>query len=67
MFWLSPNDRVLVSGGYDCTIQLWDLESKKLLRALRKQLLPVTGLAISPDGNAGRYHGRLESSNWRAN
>lgn len=48
---LSPDGRVLATGGLDGTIRCWDVESGKLLRALIGHDSYVAGLDWSPDGN----------------
>ena len=45
------NKNILISGGYDRKIRLWDIDNQnKLLRNLLGHEGPVNALAISPDG-----------------
>jgi len=47
---VSPDRRLLASGGMDRTIRLWDLAAGSQLRVLGRHALEVTALAFSPDG-----------------
>jgi eukaryotic-like serine/threonine-protein kinase len=46
----SPDSRWLVSGGYDETLRVWNLDSCTQFSALAGHDLPITNIAISPDG-----------------
>jgi WD40 repeat protein len=46
----SPDGRLLATAGYDRLIQLWDLESAKIVRSLRGHNGAVYDVAFSPDG-----------------
>lgn len=46
---LSPNSKMLVSGGYDKTAKLWDVSSGKILRTI-ETAEPVYGVFFLPDG-----------------
>ena len=56
---LSPDGRLLATGGLDGTVRLWDVETGRLVRALIGHNSYVSGLDWSPDGNtlasAGTY------------
>src|SRR5207253_421144 len=45
------DDRWLVSGGYDRTVQVWDPSSAELPRVLGKHDEIVWCVAVSPDGS----------------
>ncbi len=46
----APDDRVLVSAGYDKTVRLWDTQSGAELKALRGHKDLLQGVAFAPDG-----------------
>ena len=47
---VSPNGRIIASGGVDQSVKLWDVESGLELRTLRGHSTAVQTLAFSPDG-----------------
>ncbi|PSR12603.1 hypothetical protein C8255_26405 [filamentous cyanobacterium CCP3] len=47
---VSPDKKLLASGGLDKTICLWDLEQKRLVCKLAKRRDPIHSVAFSPDG-----------------
>jgi serine/threonine protein kinase len=47
---ISPDNRTIVSGGFDKTIKIWDLTTGKLIRTLTGHSDSVYSVAISPDG-----------------
>ena len=49
-FAISPDEKLLATGGHDATIRIWDMASGKLLRALVGHSYVITSLAFSPDG-----------------
>ncbi len=46
----SPTGDTLASGGWDRTIQLWNVKSRKITATLRQHAHTVSSLAFSPDG-----------------
>src|SRR5262245_1590744 len=50
-FAFSPDEKLLATGGHDCTIRLWDVATGKLLHALIGHNYVVTALSFSPDGH----------------
>ncbi|NEO84853.1 MAG: WD40 repeat domain-containing protein [Spirulina sp. SIO3F2] len=58
---ISPDDRLLVSGGLE-GIRLWDLQNRRSLSTLAR-FLPVTELAMHPDGTqlaSGTIQGTIQ-------
>ena len=47
---LTPDGRCVVSGSWDKTLRVWDLESGQTLRTLEGHARGVTAVALSPDG-----------------
>jgi WD40 repeat protein len=47
---ISPDGRTLVSGSRDGTIQLWQLDTRKVKSTLKGHIQGVNSLAFSPDG-----------------
>ena len=47
---VSSDGRILVTGGIDTNIKVWDLDSGKLLRTLSGHGAPIASLALSRDG-----------------
>jgi WD40 repeat protein len=47
---LSPDRQRLISGGADCTINLWDLQTGQVLSRLAGHTDVVRAIALSPDG-----------------
>lgn len=45
-----PSGKILAVGRFDKTIELWNLESGKLVRTLTGHAGPVSSVAFSPDG-----------------
>lgn len=48
---ISQDSTILVSGGKDSTIVIWDLVNNKILSSLSNQKGIITSVQISPDGN----------------
>jgi WD40 repeat protein len=46
---LSPDGKLVAGGSVDYTIRIWDVESQKLLKTLKKHESHVNGIAFSPD------------------
>lgn len=55
---VSPDGKILASGGSDNTIQLWDLSTRKEIHTLKGHELGVNSLIFSPDNQT------LISSGW---
>ncbi len=47
----SPNSKFIVTGSYDNTIKLWDLESAKEIRSFNQHTDRIKSIVFSPDGN----------------
>jgi WD40 repeat protein len=50
---LAPDSRRVVSGSYDKTLRVWDLESGQTLRTRQGHTKSVTAVALTPDGLCG--------------
>lgn len=46
----SPDDRLILSAGDDCTMRLWDASTGKLVRVLQGHESGVKRVAFHPDG-----------------
>jgi WD40 repeat protein len=46
----APDNRLIASGGYDTTLQIWDASSGTLRSTCRGHLDPVVAVSWSPDG-----------------
>lgn len=46
----SPDGGTLISGGWDGTLQCWEIPALTLKHAIRKELAPVRSVAFSPNG-----------------
>lgn len=55
---VSPDGKLVASGGVDSTIVLWEVRTGKALRTLTGHSSGVTSVAFSPDGR------RLVSGSW---
>lgn len=47
---ISPDGKVIASGGRDKTVKLWDLNTGKLIKSLAFRADPIHAVAFSPDG-----------------
>ncbi|MGO9601597.1 MAG: WD40 repeat domain-containing protein [Isosphaeraceae bacterium] len=48
---LSPDGRTLVTGGFDCVLRVWDMETGTTRHELKGNNGPVCAMAMSPDGH----------------
>lgn len=48
---LSVDHQILVSGGQDKALKIWDLETGELIKTLQSDSGKIRSVAISPDGN----------------
>ena len=61
----SPNGKLLVSGGADKTARLWDVDTGKLLRTLKKHTGPVNAIAFtSANGEKFKCASNEDSAVW---
>jgi WD40 repeat protein len=59
---VSPDERHIVSGSYDGTVAVWDLDSGTRLHSLQGHQESVNSVAVSPDGRhivSGSYDGTV--------
>jgi WD40 repeat protein len=47
---ITPDDQTLISGGLECSIKFWNLETGKLLHSINNLDSHVYALAVTPDG-----------------
>ncbi|HEY5316309.1 MAG TPA: WD40 repeat domain-containing protein, partial [Pirellulales bacterium] len=59
---LSPDGKLLATGGSDATIHVWDLASGKLVRILVAEDDPIRSLSWSPDGKVLAAAGSFEKT-----
>jgi WD40 repeat protein len=48
----SPDGKQVLTGSYDCTAILWDVETGTVLRKFARHKRPVESVAFSPDGKS---------------
>lgn len=54
----TPDNKRIVSGGFDGFVRVWDVESAKEVRSFKTETGTVYGLALSPDGRTVATAGR---------
>ncbi|HEY9853738.1 MAG TPA: WD40 repeat domain-containing serine/threonine-protein kinase [Leptolyngbyaceae cyanobacterium] len=47
---ISPNGKIIASGGFDNTIKLWNLQTGELICSIMSHSKPVLAVAFNPDG-----------------
>ena len=47
---ITPDGRLAISGGWDSTLRVWDIESGKCLHTLKGHLGSISTVSITPDG-----------------
>ena len=60
---ISPEDRYLVTGGWDNTVHIWDMHRRSSIRALAHHARPVVSVAMSGDGRtaiSGSWDGTIK-------
>jgi WD40 repeat protein len=60
---LSVDGQLLVSGGFDATVRLWDVPGARLVATLEGHGAPVFGVALSGDGHlvaSGSFDGTVK-------
>jgi tetratricopeptide (TPR) repeat protein len=54
----SPDDKLIISSGFDNTIRIWDAQTGKLVKSFQAHTQVAVGLAISSDGQTILSGGR---------
>ena len=60
----SPNGKLLVSGGSDKTVRLWNTDTGKLLRTLKKHTGPVNAITFTSNGEKFKCGSNEDSAVW---
>ncbi len=61
---VSPNGRLVATGGTDAKVHLWDIDTGKEIAALAGHKLPVYAVAFAPDGRS-LYSGSADKLAYR--